>query len=176
MVQQNTEQRKPPRVLDATTGGRSMWIDGQKEYSNAVFVDKREKDPGFLGQDGRTYSVEPDAKADFRNLPFLDETFSLIVFDPPHKILSDGTEQVTGIMNKAYGVLEAQTWQSDLRQGFSELWRVLKPAGTLIFKFADSNRCFDEIIDLAPVMPLFGTTTTQRETSETRFYVFHKEK
>jgi SAM-dependent methyltransferase len=164
-----------PDILDATCGGRSIWLDGNKENPNTIYADKRQREAGFLEQDGRTYSIDPDLKADFRNLPFVDEMFSLVVFDPPHKVLPNGDEQVTGIMNKAYGALYAETWQHDLQEAFTELFRVLEPSGTLIFKFADSNRRFDEIIQLAPTQPLFGTTTTQRKTSETRFYVFRKE-
>lgn len=162
-------------ILDATCGGRSMWIDGQKENGKTLYIDKRERESGYLGQDGRTYSVEPDEVQDFRDLPYDDGTFNLIVFDPPHKVLSNGMEQLTGIMNKAYGALHAETWQEDLKAGFKELFRVLSIGGTLVFKFADSDRDFEEVISLAPKDPLFGTTTAKRKETETRWYVFYKE-
>lgn len=161
-------------ILDATCGGRSIWLDGQKHRSDTLYIDKREEPPGFLGQDGRTYSVQPDEIMDHRDLPYADGSFNLVVFDPPHKILSDGMESLTGIMNKAYGALKAETWQEDLRAGFDELFRVLKPGGVLVFKFADSAADFDEVLEFAPVDPLFGTTTTQRKDTENRFYVFYK--
>jgi SAM-dependent methyltransferase len=183
MVQQKPEtgnrlvedSDRPEGILDATCGGRSIWLPEQKDHDNALYIDRREREPGFLEQDGRTYSIEPDEIQDFRDLPYSDEEFNLIVFDPPHKVHSDGMKDLDGIMDKAYGALHAETWQSDLRDGFEELFRVLSPGGTLIFKFADGARDFDEVISLAPIEPLFGTTTTQRETSETRFYVFHKD-
>ena len=164
----------PEEILDATCGGRSIWVNGNKHRDDTLYIDKREEEPGFLGQDGRTYSIEPDEVQDFRDLPYADGSFNLIVFDPPHKKLENGMKEVTGIMNKAYGALQAETWQEDIRAGFEELFRVLAPGGTLVFKFANSDIPFGEVINQAPVDPLFGTTTTQRKTSKTRWFVFYK--
>lgn len=161
-------------ILDATCGGRSIWLDENKNRDDTLYIDKREREPGYLGQDGRTYSIDPDEIQDFRDLPYPDESFNLVVFDPPHKRLSNGMESLDGIMNKAYGALKAETWQADLRQGFEELWRVLRSGGTLVFKFADSDIDFREVVSLAPTEPLFGTTTTQKKTSQTRWFVFYK--
>ena len=161
-------------ILDATCGGRSVWLPGNKRRDDTLYIDKRERDPGFLGQDGRTYSVDPDEIQDFRDLPYPDESFNLVVFDPPHKKLSNGMESLTGYINRAYGVLNAETWQSDLRAGFEELWRLLRPGGTLVFKFSDGEIDFQDVLELAPAEPLFGTTTHNRKTSETRWFVFYK--
>lgn len=161
-------------ILDATCGGRSIWLPGNKQNENTLYIDQREREPGFTGQEGRTFSVEPDEVQDFRDLPYDDESFSLVVFDPPHLIRKDGMEQLTGYITKSYGALHAETWQSDLRRGFEELWRVLKPAGTLVFKFADNDVDFRDVIDLAPVDPLFGTTTKKNSKVENRWFVFHK--
>ena len=166
----------PEKILDATCGGRSIWCDGNKHRDDTLYIDKREEEPGFLGQDGRTYSIEPDEIQDFRNLPYEDGRVDLVVFDPPHKKLSNGMDSLTGIMNRAYGALEAETWQRDLQAGFEELWRVLRPGGTLVFKFADGEIDFRDVLALAPADPLFGTTTTQRKTTETRWFVFYKER
>ena len=68
-------------VLDACCGPRMMWFN--KQDSRAVFGDIRmEKD--VLCCDGRTISVIPDKVMDFRAIPFPDETFWHVVFDPPH--------------------------------------------------------------------------------------------
>lgn len=163
----------PEQILDATCGGRSIWLPGNKEREDTLYIDNREEPPGFLGQEGRTYGIDPDEVKDFRDLPYEDESFNLIVFDPPHVIREDGMKGITGVVQKKYGALNAETWQSDLSKGFEELWRVLSKGGTLIFKFADNSLDFDDVIDLAPKKPLFGTTTKKNNT-ETRFYVFHK--
>ena len=34
--------------------------------------------------DGRILKVKPDIVADFKNIPFEDNSFSLVIFDPPH--------------------------------------------------------------------------------------------
>ena len=174
-VVQKNRREVPEKILDATCGGRTIWHDESKDRDDTLYIDKREREPGFLGQDGRTYSIDPDEIQDFRELPYADGEFDLVVFDPPHKRLSNGMESLDGIMNKAYGALEAETWQRDIEAGFDELFRVLKTGGTLVFKFANSDIPFQDVLDLAPVDPLFGTTTNNRKTTETRWFVFYKE-
>ena len=45
---------------------------------------------------------------------------------------------------------------SDLAGGFSECFRVLKPYGSLIFKWNEYDFKVSEILELAPYQPLFG--------------------
>jgi SAM-dependent methyltransferase len=167
-------ENHPEEILDATCGGRSIWLPGSKHHENTLYIDKREREPGFTGQEGRTFSVEPDEVEDFRDLPYADESFNLVVFDPPHLVREDGQENLTGYITKSYGALHAETWQSDLEAGFNELFRVLSPGGTLVFKFADNNVDFNEVLELAPRDPLFGTTTKKNSKVENRWFVFHK--
>lgn len=162
-------------ILDATCGGRSIWHPSNKEREDTLYIDKREEESGFTGQEGRTYGVQPDEIQDFRDLPYEDNSFNLIVFDPPHIVKNNGMEKLTGYVTKSYGALHAETWQNDLRKGFEELWRVLKPGGTLVFKFANNDIDFKEVLDLAPVNPLFGTTTKKNSKVENRWFVFYKE-
>ena len=166
-------------ILDATCGGRSIWHPENKDRDDTLYIDKREKPPGFVteGFEDRheTYSVEPDEVQDYRDLPYGDESFNLIVFDPPHVVKDGGMEALQGQVQRRYGALEAETWQSDIRKGFAELFRVLNPGGTLVFKFADNAADWDEVLSLAPKKPLFGTTTNNHATVETRWFVFYKE-
>lgn len=96
-----------PPILDATCGGRMMWFD--HDNPACLYVDNRQLEPTNLC-DGRMFSVQPDIVADFRDLPFPDKTFHLVVFDPPHLIrVSD-----QAYMRVKYGRLDS-TWQDDLR-------------------------------------------------------------
>ena len=99
----------------------------------------------------RTLSVEPDLMADFTNMPFKDDTFSLVVFDPPH-LLHVGDN---AWMKKKYGKLPAD-WQPLIHDGFWECMRVLKPHGALIFKWSELDVTTRQIIDAIGVEPLFG--------------------
>lgn len=161
-------------VLDPTCGGRCIWYGGNKDREDTLYVDNREEEPGFHGQEGRTYAVQPDEVQDFTDLPYDDGEFNLIVWDPPHITRADGMEQLTGRITKKYGALHAETWQHDLRKGFEELWRVLSPGGTLVFKFADNNIPFEDVLDVFPEDPLCGTTTKKHNRTENRWFTFYK--
>lgn len=71
-------------VLDACCGSRMFWFD--KEDPRALFMDNRTVDNELLC-DNRRLTVKPDVVADFTAIPFEDESFSLVVFDPPHLLL-----------------------------------------------------------------------------------------
>ena len=75
------------KVLDATCGSRMIWFD--KNNPVAVYVDKRELHDEATWKSGsglgtRRVDIEPDILADFTALPFEDNSFYLVVFDPPH--------------------------------------------------------------------------------------------
>lgn len=127
-----------------------MWFD--KENPDALFADIR--DESHVLCDGRALNVKPDIQMDFRCMPFGDNTFKLVVFDPPHM----NRLGKSSWMAKKYGVL-AYTWKDDIKQGFSECMRVLEPAGVLIFKWNESQIKTSEILAIINHKPLFGHTT-----------------
>ena len=142
-----------------------MWFD--RNDSRCLFVDKR-CESFHVGPGPRDFfRVEPDMLCDFSALPFNSKSFSVVVFDPPHVI----RKEPRGWITRKYGVLNGE-WREVLRKGFLECFRVLKPDGVLIFKWSESNVMVREILDLAPVKPLFGHRTT--EHSKTHWITFLK--
>ncbi|WP_095447047.1 class I SAM-dependent methyltransferase [Ochrobactrum quorumnocens] len=135
-------------IIDMCCGPRMFWFD--KKDDRAVFGDIREESHVLC--DGRELIISPDRIMDFRNLPFDDETFSLAVFDPPH-LVNAGERSW---LRAKYGALNRETWREDLRQGFAEAFRVLKPHGTLIFKWNETQIKVREILALTDVQPVVG--------------------
>ena len=93
--------------------------------------------------DGRKLLVNPDVLADFRYMPFEDESYYMVVFDPPHLLKAGDSSWLA----KKYGKLTDE-WQEDLRRGFEECFRVLKPNGTLIFKWNEQQIKLKEILKI----------------------------
>lgn len=135
-------------ILDACCGGRMFWFN--KENPNATFIDIRSEE--LITCDGRTIKVRPDLVADFRNLPFPDNSFKLVVFDPPHDMYA-GRKSFTA---QKYGNLNKDTWRSDLRLGFDECYRVLDNYGILIFKWNEMRVTVTEILKIIERDPLLG--------------------
>lgn len=135
------------RILDACCGSEMFWFD--KENEDVLFMDKREETHTLC--DDRTLEIKPDIVADFRDMPFEDNSFYLVVFDPPH------LKQVgeNSWLAKKYGKLD-ELWTIDIRQGFDECMRVLKPNGTLIFKWNEDQIPLSEILEVIDMQPLFG--------------------
>lgn len=108
----------------------------RKNNPAALFMDCREVEKGaFANNWNPNWCVKPDVIADFRDMPFPDDTFRLVVYDPPH--LTSGS--MKSVINKKYGLLNKDTWRQDIADGFNECWRVLAPHGVLIFKWNDAN-------------------------------------
>lgn len=141
-------------ILDATCGSRSIWFN--KNCPQAVFFDKRSEHhkstwKSTKRQSDRNLNVEPDVVGDFTNLPFPDESFELVVFDPPH--LTEISESSWTF--KAYGKLP-ESWEQMIHDGFWECYRVLKPYGTLIFKWSEIQIPTRDVIKAIGKEPLFG--------------------
>lgn len=156
------------QILDACCGGRMFWFD--KNNPNTLFVDNRVVDPHPVGKgrNQRMFSCQPDRVMDFRKLDLPDNSFSLVVFDPPHFVRAGNGSY----MGQKYGKLDPKTWREDLRAGFSECFRVLKPNGVLIFKWNEYQILLSEVLKLTPVQPLFGHPSGKRQ--ETHWVCFMK--
>ena len=138
------------KILDACCGSRMMWFD--KQHPDALYTDIRSGK--FSAGYGDETVIIPDEVVDFRNMPYADESFYLVVMDPPHsKWLGTGP-----IMGQMYGQL-LPTWETDIKAGFDECMRVLKPNGTLIFKWHEKDIKLSKLLSVLQVQPLFGHTS-----------------
>lgn len=155
----NKTKEKP--ILDACCGSKMFWFD--KTNKNVLFADNRELQTTLC--DGRSLIVAPDIIMDFRNMPFPDNTFKIVVFDPPHLIRA-GEESW---LSKKYGVLPRE-WKPYINKGFCECMRVLQPYGVLIFKWCDEQIKLHEVLANIDFKPLFGDKRTK-----THWVVFMKE-
>lgn len=145
-----------------------FWFDRNDE--RAVFMDNR-VETHVLTRKGQkkkeTLIIRPDVVGDFTKMPFKDESFALVIFDPPHLRYNGAT----GWQAKKYGRLDG-TWKEVLRAGFAECFRVLRPAGTLIFKWSDVDITVQRVLALTPERPLFGNRSGKQ--AKTHWIVFTK--
>ena len=115
--------------------------------------------------------VSPDWQGSFTDLPFPDGTFDHVVFDPPHHTAKRLGTCDTGNVVHYYGRLDGD-WREMLRQGFAECFRVLRPGGTLIFKWLEAEIPVREILALTPERPLYGHKSGK--LSKTHWVAFMK--
>ena len=142
------------KILDVTCGSRTIWFN--KNHPAALYCDKRHEESGRIWKSGdgtseRFCTITPDVVCDFTDLPFPDNSFSLVVWDPPHL-------QKVGYSSwlaKKYGKLD-ENWPQMLHDGFRERMRVLKPDGVLIFKWAESDIAAEKVWKAIGEKPLFG--------------------
>ncbi|MBN8460151.1 MAG: class I SAM-dependent methyltransferase [Verrucomicrobia bacterium] len=157
-------------VLDACCGPRMMWFDNAD--ARAIYMDRREQvvkgawGPASAGR--KDVIIKPDLLASFTEMPFADETFFHVVFDPPHI----QRMEATGKVSQTFGVL-APGWEEMLRAGFSECFRVLKPGGTLIFKWCEVEVPLARVLALTPEKPLYGHRSGKK--AQTHWVAFLKQ-
>ena len=139
------------KILDVTCGARSIWFN--KHHPAAVYCDKRREQYHHLWKNAGncTLDINPDVVCDFTDLPFPDNSFRLVVFDPPH--LTGAKE--TAWLVKKYGKLDGN-WPKMLHDGFQECMRVLKPDGVLIFKWSEYDIPAEKVWKAIGQKPLFG--------------------
>lgn len=169
-------------ILDACCGGKMFYFDKQDE--RVLFQDIRDIETILC--DGRHFEVKPDVQADFTNMPYPNETFRMVVFDPPHLLRNVGKSKFadiygslnpkarpTGYQHIKYGSLPNQNWRDLLKRGFAECFRVLKHGGFLIFKWNETDIKVTEVLKLTPEKPIFGHISGKR--ANTHWICFMKD-
>lgn len=160
-------------ILDACCGGKMFYFD--KDNPNVLFQDIRDVDMTLC--DGRSFSIHPDVVADFRGMPYPDNAFRMVVFDPPHLLRNhhgstvesiysaDGKDKPNCWEEQKYGSLGNADWRETIKQGFKECFRVLMYGGFLIFKWNETDIKTSEVLKLTTQKPIFGIKYGKREKS-----------
>ncbi len=166
---QGTRGEVYPPVLDATCGSRAMWFN--KNDERALFFDRRDETlllpKGKAWPNGGELHIHPDVQGNFTDMPFPDNTFTLVVFDPPHmEKLGEGSN-----LGKFYGKLFGD-WECELAKAFEECFRILRDNGILIFKWCSIEIPLSRVLALTPHAPMFGHNTGNH--AKTHWCVFMK--
>lgn len=149
-------------VLDVRCGSKMFYFD--KTPEDVIFMDIRQET--YILCDGREVCIKPDIIGDFMQIPFKDNYFEMVIFDPPHLVKAGQNSWLA----KKYEVLNKETWKDDIRQGFKECMRVLKSKGTLIFKWNEDQIKLSQILNIIDYKPLCGN-----RRSKTHWLIFIKE-
>lgn len=157
------------RILDACCGSRMFHFD--RENPDVIFADNRRETHELTDRSSaggsRTLAIDPDILADFTDLPFEGDRFALVIFDPPHLVRNGRS----GWLAKKYGKL-GEDWRNDLRAGFAECFRVLRPDGVLVFKWNEHEIRVSEVLALTEHTPIFGNRCGK--TAKSHWLVFMK--
>lgn len=117
-----------PIILDATYNRGVMWKGTGVEPHKKLDLDPQTEDTD---------------RGDFMSMPYDDESFDVVAFDPPHLPTHAASPGSSGIERKQYGITEQGEWRSgdNIAPGFVpflvEAKRVLHPNGIVIAKIAD---------------------------------------
>ena len=122
-----------------------------------LFGDIRQDETHLLSN-GQTIHIKPDQVMDFRAIPYPDDSFQMVIFDPPHRIKLTAESDFI----KKYGELHKDTWQEDLSKGFAECFRVLKTNGTLVFKWSEVSIKLNKVLELTDQKPILGHPSGKR--------------
>jgi len=136
------------KILDACCSSKMFWFDKNNPF--AVFMDIRKEE--IVCCDGRSIKVDPDVIGDFTKMPFENESFKLVIFDPPHDMYAGKKSFIA----QKYGNLNKDTWKEDLKKGFDESMRVLEPNGILVFKWNEIRVTVKQILEIVGTDPLIG--------------------
>lgn len=166
------------QILDVACGGKMFYFN--KNDPRVLFCDIRSG--VFKFPTNRKMEIKPDIICNFAQLPFEDAKFNMVVFDPPHLIRNSGNSITraqygslkdipTGYQHIKYGWLY-KDWQTMLKKGFAECFRVLLPGGFLIFKWNETDIKVCEVLALTKEHAILGHKSGK--ASKTHWILFQK--
>jgi len=155
------------KILDATAGFKGIWY--QKNHPFVTFMDIRKgwintKTKNAKFRDCGHFKINPDVVSEWKDAPFPDNYFDMIVFDPPHLVFKNKNKKLSA-MEKKYGYFYEDNWKQILKEGIKRLFQILKPEGIFVLKWCESSKKTDEVIKLIPYQPLFGSRTGQKHNN-----------
>ena len=165
------------KILDATCGFKGIWY--QKNHPFVTFMDKRKERVKCISikdqrvSHKRFYNINPDIVSEWKDAPFPDNYFDMVIFDPPHLIINRDKKNLSA-MDKEYGNLYKDNWRGVLREGIKKLFDILKPEGIFVLKWCENSAKVDEIIKLCPYPPMFGSNTKSKGHTENFWILFLK--
>jgi SAM-dependent methyltransferase len=115
-------------ILDATYNRGVMWKGSGYEPTKKLDIEPLTDDTD---------------QGDFMEMPYDDETFDVVAFDPPHLPTAIASPGSSGIERVQYGLTNSGDWRSgdNIVPGFyrfmQEAKRVLRPNGIVIAKISD---------------------------------------
>lgn len=163
------------KILDATTGFKGIWY--QKNHPFVTFMDQRKtvvntktKNKSF--KNSRRYKINPDVVSTWKDAPFPDDYFDMIIFDPPHLVIEKGKKLSS--LEMAYGCLYKDSWRRDLKEGIDKLFKILKPEGIFVFKWCENSIKIQDVLKLFPYSPMFGSNTKSKRHTQNYWILFIK--
>jgi hypothetical protein len=118
-------RKRPKLILDATVNQKRFWVRSKRRV---------------IGMDINA-AHQPDVVGDNRRMPFRDQCFDVVVYDPPH-VPNQGKDNCKDF-NTRFGLVLKSPAKSGYnfthlyRPFLAEAYRVLKPEGILLCKIAD---------------------------------------
>jgi len=120
-------------ILDLTAGYRNIWRE-IGYMGDVLFLDMR-------------YEVEPDVCGNNERLPFRDNIFDVVVYDPPHVIREEHETYFRTEFGKRYWAWKSvRDFVNNIKKVNVEAYRVTKPNGIMVFKWIDRYIPIDRVL------------------------------